>query len=160
MADINAVAQQFTSFYYATFDSNRSNLASLYVRPFPFPPPLIRSLIADLSLPPSSVITCSPPKRDGSMLTFEGSPYQGVGPIIEKLTVNPFTSATCFSTSHILFFCHAVANLPESAAQSDHARCTALLRHHSIAHCERDGPPRGKYQPQVPYGLLHSSSTV
>ena len=32
MADINAVAQQFTDFYYQTFDSNRSNLAPLYVR--------------------------------------------------------------------------------------------------------------------------------
>jgi hypothetical protein len=32
MADINAVAQQFTNFYYQTFDSNRSNLGPLYVR--------------------------------------------------------------------------------------------------------------------------------
>ena len=32
MADINAVAQQFTTFYYQTFDSNRSNLGPLYVR--------------------------------------------------------------------------------------------------------------------------------
>jgi hypothetical protein len=31
MSDINAVAQQFTKFYYDTFDSNRSGLASLYV---------------------------------------------------------------------------------------------------------------------------------
>jgi len=58
MADINTIAQQFTTFYYQTFDANRSNLASLY--------------------------------RDGSMLTFEGAPIQGVGPIIEKLTSLPF----------------------------------------------------------------------
>jgi hypothetical protein len=32
MADINAVAEQFTGFYYLTFDSNRANLAPLYVR--------------------------------------------------------------------------------------------------------------------------------
>ena len=32
MADINAIAKQFTDFYYTTFDSNRANLASLYVR--------------------------------------------------------------------------------------------------------------------------------
>jgi len=32
MADINAVAKQFTDFYYSTFDTNRSNLAPLYVR--------------------------------------------------------------------------------------------------------------------------------
>ncbi|KAH9979775.1 putative nuclear transport factor 2 [Russula vinacea] len=30
MADFNAVAQQFTNFYYSTFDSNRANLAPLY----------------------------------------------------------------------------------------------------------------------------------
>jgi len=32
MADINAIAQQFTTFYYSTFDSNRASLGSLYVR--------------------------------------------------------------------------------------------------------------------------------
>jgi hypothetical protein len=32
MADINAVAQQFTDFYYNTFDSDRSGLGALYVR--------------------------------------------------------------------------------------------------------------------------------
>jgi len=30
MADINAIASQFTTFYYSTFDSDRSNLGSLY----------------------------------------------------------------------------------------------------------------------------------
>ncbi|KAL0574579.1 Nuclear transport factor 2 [Marasmius crinis-equi] len=30
MADINAIAKQFTDFYYSTFDSNRANLTSLY----------------------------------------------------------------------------------------------------------------------------------
>ncbi|KAF8894709.1 nuclear transport factor 2 [Infundibulicybe gibba] len=30
MADIQAVAKQFTEFYYSTFDTNRSALASLY----------------------------------------------------------------------------------------------------------------------------------
>ncbi|KAN0115659.1 hypothetical protein V8E52_006778 [Russula decolorans] len=58
MADINAVAQQFTDFYYNTFDSDRSGLGALY--------------------------------RDTSMLTFEGTPIQGVKPIIEKLTSLPF----------------------------------------------------------------------
>ena len=32
MADINAIAVQFTDFYYSTFDANRANLQSLYVR--------------------------------------------------------------------------------------------------------------------------------
>ncbi|KAF9653855.1 nuclear transport factor 2 [Thelephora ganbajun] len=30
MADINTIAQQFTDFYYSTFDSNRASLVSLY----------------------------------------------------------------------------------------------------------------------------------
>jgi len=30
MADINAIAKQFTDFYYNTFDSNRASLAPLY----------------------------------------------------------------------------------------------------------------------------------
>ncbi|KAH9056753.1 nuclear transport factor 2 [Lactarius vividus] len=34
MADINAIAKQFTEFYYNTFDSNRANLAPLYSLPF------------------------------------------------------------------------------------------------------------------------------
>jgi len=32
MADINAIALQFTEFYYQAFDSNRAGLHSLYVR--------------------------------------------------------------------------------------------------------------------------------
>ena len=32
MADIQAIAKQFTDFYYTTFDSNRPGLQSLYVR--------------------------------------------------------------------------------------------------------------------------------
>lgn len=30
MGDINAIAKQFTEFYYATFDSNRHDLSALY----------------------------------------------------------------------------------------------------------------------------------
>ncbi len=32
MADINAIAKQFTDFYYTTFDTNRAGLQNLYVR--------------------------------------------------------------------------------------------------------------------------------
>ncbi|CAF9934658.1 Nuclear transport factor 2 [Imshaugia aleurites] len=32
MADFNTIAQQFTEFYYNTFDQDRKNLAALYVR--------------------------------------------------------------------------------------------------------------------------------
>lgn len=31
MADINTIANQFTDFYYSTFDQDRANLGSLYV---------------------------------------------------------------------------------------------------------------------------------
>lgn len=37
MTDFNAVAKQFTEFYYSTFDTNRSQLRSLYVRPRSLP---------------------------------------------------------------------------------------------------------------------------
>lgn len=95
MADFNAVAQQFTNFYYSTFDSNRANLAPLYVSFHFFSPTSSSSsdsdlLIADL-LPPHAP-PCSLPKRDSSMLTFEGAPFQGAANIVEKLTVNIFTS--------------------------------------------------------------------
>ena len=95
MADFNAVAQQFTNFYYSTFDSNRANLAPLYVGFLFFSPTPSSSsdsdlLIADL-LPPHAP-PCSLPKRDSSMLTFEGAPFQGAANIVEKLTVNIFTS--------------------------------------------------------------------
>lgn len=32
MADITVIAKQFVDFYYQTFDTNRANLHSLYVR--------------------------------------------------------------------------------------------------------------------------------
>ncbi|KAL9023995.1 MAG: hypothetical protein Q9180_008031, partial [Flavoplaca navasiana] len=34
MTDFQSIAQQFTEFYYSTFDENRSNLAALYDLPF------------------------------------------------------------------------------------------------------------------------------
>ena len=37
MADINAIAKQFTDFYYSTFDTNRAGLQALYVRLCPAP---------------------------------------------------------------------------------------------------------------------------
>jgi hypothetical protein len=89
MADFNAIAEQFTTFYYSTFDTNRANLAPLYVSFTSFPASLSSSdydlLIADLLLPHAP--HCSLPKRDISMLTFEGSPFQGAANIVEKLTV-------------------------------------------------------------------------
>jgi hypothetical protein len=59
MADINAVAQQFTDFYYQTFDTNRANLAPLYVRSsFVVRPRFHISSAADLF--PSVKHLCSP----------------------------------------------------------------------------------------------------
>lgn len=88
MADINSVAQQFTSFYYRAFDENRATLEPLYVR---LCPGKTISIISDsetdsvlLLLP----FSCSS-QRESSMLTFEGTPIQGVRGIIEKLTVCP-----------------------------------------------------------------------
>ncbi|KAJ6494615.1 hypothetical protein C8R47DRAFT_1116533 [Mycena vitilis] len=72
MADINAIATQFITFYYQTFDScydptdnqataqanARGNLAALY--------------------------------RDNSMLSFEGAQIAGTNAIVEKLVSLPF----------------------------------------------------------------------
>ncbi|KAJ2557538.1 Nuclear transport factor 2 [Coemansia sp. RSA 1933] len=58
MSDLEAIGKQFVEFYYQTFDSNRSGLASLY--------------------------------RSVSMMTWEGSPYQGAESILEKITSLPF----------------------------------------------------------------------
>ncbi|KAJ1799778.1 Nuclear transport factor 2 [Coemansia sp. RSA 2399] len=58
MSDLKAIGEQFVEFYYQTFDSNRSGLASLY--------------------------------RSVSMMTWEGSPYQGAESIVEKITSLPF----------------------------------------------------------------------
>ncbi|KAJ2381242.1 Nuclear transport factor 2 [Coemansia sp. RSA 2559] len=58
MSDLEAIGKQFVEFYYQTFDSNRSGLASLY--------------------------------RNVSMMTWEGSPYQGAESIVEKITSLPF----------------------------------------------------------------------
>ncbi|KAI4279817.1 MAG: hypothetical protein L6R35_006021 [Caloplaca aegaea] len=82
MTDFQAVAQQFTDFYYTTFDRNRSDLAALYVRSSSTlyrqtPPPFFYSY------------KTRPALRDQSMLTFESSPVQGASGIVEKLVVRP-----------------------------------------------------------------------
>ncbi|KAJ1662208.1 Nuclear transport factor 2 [Coemansia sp. RSA 1813] len=58
MSDLEAIGKQFVEFYYQTFDSERSGLASLY--------------------------------RSVSMMTWEGSPYQGAENIMEKISSLPF----------------------------------------------------------------------
>ena len=51
------------------------------------------------------------------MLTFEGAPIQGVGAIIEKLTVNPFTSVARVSKSHHILFYFVTQSLPFQKVQ-------------------------------------------
>ncbi len=82
MADINAIAKQFTDFYYSTFDTNRAALQSLYVRPHTRP-----YIPRDLTYPWSVW------QRDVSMLSWEGSPLLGAANITEKLTVSFFCLA-------------------------------------------------------------------
>lgn len=71
--DPSAVAKQFTDFYYHTFDTNRNNLAPLYVRP-PKEKNVIRVDLTTL-------------QRPTSMLTFEQAQILGGPNIVEKLTV-------------------------------------------------------------------------
>ena len=164
MADINAIAQQFTDFYYLTFDTDRSHLAPLYVRRFSFSlfrtvPDTISRLLISLSrhlYPP-----CSLPKRDGSMLTFEGTPIQGVSAIIEKLTVNPFTSATCSRLS-IFFSCFATQSLPFQKVQHKVTTRDAQPSSNNVASLivSVTGLLLVGSGRKSPWGLLHSSPTV
>lgn len=67
--------EQFTEFYYNTFDTSRQNLSSLYV------------CEPSCKQPPSYSLIRISEKREQSMLTFETAAVQGVTGIIEKLTV-------------------------------------------------------------------------
>lgn len=75
------------------------------------------------------------------MLTFEGSPIQGVRNIIEKLTVRSrhrgreWPKPTCYAVPAIL----------ESAAQGDDTRRAAFFPVHCVAYRERYRPARGEY---------------
>lgn len=61
-------------YYYKTFDSDRNQLAPLYVCGTP-------------KLGEESVRLTRLEQRNDSMLTFEGAPCQGVAQIVEKLQV-------------------------------------------------------------------------
>lgn len=71
--DPSDIAKQFTTFYYTTFDADRSQLAPLYVRPSNEN----NAIRVDLTTV----------QRRGSMLTFEKTQHLGVDAIVEKLTV-------------------------------------------------------------------------
>ncbi|KAJ4546469.1 Nuclear transport factor 2 [Exophiala dermatitidis] len=72
MADFQTIAQQFVEFYYKTFDTDRAQLAALYVCTTPARCGKIAA------------------QRNNSMLTFEKDPFQGTQSILEKLTNLPF----------------------------------------------------------------------
>ena len=66
--------EQFTQFYYNTFDQNRTDLAALYVcqNRMRFLENILKKIFE---------------QREQSMLTFETTALQGVSAIIEKLKV-------------------------------------------------------------------------
>ncbi|KAL8960812.1 MAG: hypothetical protein Q9193_002546 [Seirophora villosa] len=78
MTDFHSVAEQFTTFYYSTFDRKREDLAALYYFSSG------QQSFAKTELPPHGE------QRDQSMLTFESSPVQGTSGIVEKLVSLPF----------------------------------------------------------------------
>jgi hypothetical protein len=75
MADINAVAKQFTDFYYQSFDTNRSQLSPLYVCHLSFastPQSLIflaRDIDAYVRGDPDSRRGCYHREADGKVLS-------------------------------------------------------------------------------------------
>ncbi|KAL8799761.1 MAG: hypothetical protein Q9223_003844 [Gallowayella weberi] len=98
MADFQSIAQQFTQYYYSTFDENRSSLAALYVRQFPIPPqppePRREMTISNsIKLPDKAEEAdenMAYKQRDQSMLTFESASVQGTSGIVQKLVDLPF----------------------------------------------------------------------
>ncbi|KAL8732869.1 MAG: hypothetical protein Q9166_002470 [cf. Caloplaca sp. 2 TL-2023] len=76
MGDFQSIAQQFTQFYYTTFDENRSNLAALY--------------LFSIRMKNTQLMKSDLQQRDQSMLTFESASVQGTSGIVDKLVNLPF----------------------------------------------------------------------
>ena len=74
--NIDQIATQFVQSYYTTFDNNRSQLAALYVR--------------QRNISCCSVLVNGLLQTQESVLSFEGTKYQGPQAITEKLTVSVF----------------------------------------------------------------------
>ncbi|KAJ2720045.1 Nuclear transport factor 2 [Coemansia sp. Benny D115] len=72
MSNINEIAKQFVDYYYQAFDSDRNNLAPLYVRSM------------------ENINCAKKPRRSVSMMTWEAQQLQGVEQIVEKLVSLPF----------------------------------------------------------------------
>ncbi|CEQ39804.1 SPOSA6832_01377, partial [Sporobolomyces salmonicolor] len=110
MADINAIAKQFTDFYYQQFDSDRSGLAPLYVCPPCILLTAIRHLELTLRLGAQSI------QREHSMLTFESQQIQGSAAIVEKLVGLPFSTVQ-----------HRVSTMDAQPAATDKASMIVLV---------------------------------
>jgi hypothetical protein len=92
MANIDEIAKAFVNHYYGIFDTNRANLAGLYVRSrLHF---LLERRDTNILIELKHVICLfvflNNVQQDQSMLTFEGQKFQGPKSIMEKIIViNP-----------------------------------------------------------------------
>ena len=68
------------------------------------------------------------------MLTFEGTAIQGVGAIVEKLTVLLVSLRLIVKTSNSLSL--SGASVSESTTQNYDSRCPTLINDHSQSPCQ------------------------
>lgn len=120
LMDPSDIAKQFTTFYYHTFDTDRLQLAPLYVRPSN-KQNVIRVDLATL-------------QRQGSMLTFERAQILGVTDIVEKLTVTVHLSTSSMDVDHFT----VIAFRKGSTQRVDYRRATLYISR---------GPYRQRYWP-------------
>ncbi|KAL8680678.1 MAG: hypothetical protein Q9186_003163 [Xanthomendoza sp. 1 TL-2023] len=81
------MAEQFTQYYYSTFDENRSNLAALYT---PRKDAKAPTLSNSRTRSKRKLMNLVYNQRDQSMLTFESASVQGTSGIVQKLVDLPF----------------------------------------------------------------------
>ena len=74
-------------------------------------------------------------QRDASMLSFEGTPIQGAGPIVEKLTVRLISLPLIVETSNSLSI--TVASISESTTQNHNSRRPTLISCCCQSPCQR-----------------------
>lgn len=110
IATLTRPTEQFTQFYYKTFDENRSALGALYVW----------NTFSTRKL--SQSLTSRDVQKEQSMLTFENSPTQGTAAIAEKLVV---CTTRRHSASRNLLRHIRIQNLPFSKVQHEVASLDA-----------------------------------
>lgn len=69
------------------------------------------------------------------MLTFEGIPIQGVGPIVEKLTVSYPRYSIPFQ--ELMFY--RVSAIHQGPTQGHHDGCSTIIEYRLQHPCQRDG---------------------